>query len=116
LLECFVEQVPIGVSPVIHICPESTISQPRLPSFSRAAHGCRIQCKRLLSVKPNTMAYNAESLSFEEPDTDMVFVEGLPDGVNEKDIAQHFGTIGTVKFDKKKDQFKVCFKLQASSI
>eukprot|EP00208_Stichococcus_sp_RCC1054_P001442 CAMPEP_0206142158 /NCGR_PEP_ID=MMETSP1473-20131121/15841_1 /ASSEMBLY_ACC=CAM_ASM_001109 /TAXON_ID=1461547 /ORGANISM="Stichococcus sp, Strain RCC1054" /LENGTH=138 /DNA_ID=CAMNT_0053537043 /DNA_START=244 /DNA_END=657 /DNA_ORIENTATION=- len=53
------------------------------------------------------MAYNAETLSFDLPDTDMIYVEGLPEGVSIDEVAEHFGSIGVVKFDKKKNQKKV---------
>lgn len=53
------------------------------------------------------MAYNPETLSFELPDTDMVYVTGLPKDVTIDEVAEHFGSIGVVKFDKKKNQKKV---------
>jgi len=55
------------------------------------------------------MAYNPETMSFEvsENDVDMVYVSGLPREVTEAEIAEHFGSIGVVKFDKKKNAHKV---------
>ena len=53
------------------------------------------------------MTYNADTMSFEVPDTDMVYVSGLPTDVTISEVAEHFGSIGVVKFDKKKDQKKV---------
>lgn len=42
----------------------------------------------------------------------MIYVEGLPEGVSIDEVAEHFGSIGVVKFDKKKNQKKVtCFFL-----
>ena len=37
----------------------------------------------------------------ETPDTDMIYIQGLPLDVSESEIATHFGSIGVVKFDKK---------------
>ena len=37
----------------------------------------------------------------------MIYVEGLPEGVSVDEVAEHFGSIGVVKFDKKKNQKKV---------
>lgn len=53
------------------------------------------------------MAYNADTMSFELPDTDMIYVSGLPTDITVNDVAEHFGSIGIIKFDKKKDQKKV---------
>lgn len=62
------------------------------------------------------MAYNPETLSFELPDTDMVYVTGLPTNVTIEEVAEHFGSIGVVKFDKKKNQKKVSSSPQATTI
>ena len=35
------------------------------------------------------------------PDTDMIYIQGLPLDITESEIATHFGSIGVVKFDKK---------------
>lgn len=43
------------------------------------------------------MAYNPETLSFTVPETDMIYVAGLPTGITEEEIAKHFGTIGVLK-------------------
>jgi hypothetical protein len=47
------------------------------------------------------MAYNPETLSFDLPDTDQIYVSGLPDGVTERDLEEYFGSIGVIKTDKK---------------
>ncbi len=52
------------------------------------------------------MAYNADTMSFDLPDTDMIYVEGLPKTITIDSIAEHFGSIGVIKFDKKKNQKK----------
>jgi hypothetical protein len=53
------------------------------------------------------MAYNKDTMSFDVPDTDMVYVEGLPLDITEAEIAQHFGSIGVLKQDKKKGGPKI---------
>ena len=53
------------------------------------------------------MAYNAETNSFDVPDTDTVYVSGLPAGVSEAEIATHFGSIGVLKQDKKAGKAKI---------
>ena len=53
------------------------------------------------------MAYNADTMSFEEPDTDCVYISGLPQHVTEEDLAQHFGSIGIIKQDKKLKKPKI---------
>ncbi|KAL3147279.1 hypothetical protein ABBQ32_002769 [Trebouxia sp. C0010 RCD-2024] len=53
------------------------------------------------------MAYNADTMSFEEPDTDCIYISGLPQHVTEDDLAQHFGSIGIIKQDKKLKKPKV---------
>ena len=53
------------------------------------------------------MAYNPDTMSFEEPSTDMVYVSGLPSNTTEEDIAAHFGSIGLLKEDKKKNKPKI---------
>ncbi len=55
------------------------------------------------------MSYNPETMSFDvgENDVDMVYVSGLPTNVTEAEIAEHFGSIGVVKFDKKQNKHKV---------
>lgn len=40
------------------------------------------------------MAYNADTMSFELPDTDTVYVSGLPTNITEKDVEEYFGSIG----------------------
>lgn len=41
------------------------------------------------------------------PDTDTVYVDGLPSDVCEKEIADHFGSIGLLKVDKKTRKPKI---------
>ncbi|KAK9846514.1 hypothetical protein WJX81_005757 [Elliptochloris bilobata] len=53
------------------------------------------------------MAYNPDTLSFTVPETDMIYVAGLPMGITEEEIAKHFGTIGVLKQDKKKGKPKI---------
>lgn len=53
------------------------------------------------------MAYNADTMSFDVPDTDCVYISGLPDGITEADLEQHFGSIGIIKQDKKLKKSKV---------
>ncbi|EIE25454.1 hypothetical protein COCSUDRAFT_61671 [Coccomyxa subellipsoidea C-169] len=53
------------------------------------------------------MAYNPETMSFDVPDTDMVYVSGLAEGTTEEMIATHFGSIGLLKQDKKKGKPKI---------
>ena len=53
------------------------------------------------------MAYNPDTMSFDVPDTDMVYISGLPPGITEDDVAQHFGSIGLIKQDKKKGKAKI---------
>ena len=40
-------------------------------------------------------------MTFELPDTDMVYITGIAPGTTEKELATHFGSIGVVKYDKK---------------
>jgi hypothetical protein len=47
------------------------------------------------------MAYNPETLSFDLPSTDQIYVSGLPDGASERDLEEYFGSIGVIKTDKK---------------
>ncbi|KIY96481.1 RNA-binding protein EWS [Monoraphidium neglectum] len=47
------------------------------------------------------MAYNPETLSFDLPDTDQIYVSGLPSGAGERDLEEYFGSIGVIKTDKK---------------
>lgn len=53
------------------------------------------------------MAYNADTNSFDVPDTDTVYVSGLTTTVTEADIATHFGSIGVLKQDKKAGKPKI---------
>ena len=53
------------------------------------------------------MAYNADTMQFDVPDTDTIYVSGLPAGVSEPEIAAHFGSIGVLKIDKKKEKPKI---------
>ncbi|KAI8473385.1 MAG: hypothetical protein J3K34DRAFT_185054 [Monoraphidium minutum] len=53
------------------------------------------------------MAYNPETLSFDLPDTDQIYVSGLPSGAGERDLEEYFGSIGVIKTDKKKGGKKI---------
>jgi hypothetical protein len=53
------------------------------------------------------MAYNPDTMSFDVPDTDMIYVSGLAEGTTEEMIATHFGSIGLLKQDKKKGKPKI---------
>ena len=46
------------------------------------------------------MAYNPDTMSFEMPDTDTVYVSGLPTNITEADVAEFFGSIGVIKLNK----------------
>jgi RNA-binding protein FUS len=46
------------------------------------------------------MAYNPDTMSFDVPDTDTVYVSGLPTDISEKDIEEYFGSIGVIKLNK----------------
>jgi RNA-binding protein FUS len=48
------------------------------------------------------MAFNPNTLSFDVPDTDTVYISGLPPDATEASVAAHFGTIGVVKDDRKR--------------
>jgi hypothetical protein len=39
----------------------------------------------------------ADTMSFDLPSTDMVYVSGLPPGTSEDDLATYFGSIGVIK-------------------
>jgi hypothetical protein len=47
------------------------------------------------------MAYNADTMSFSLPETDTVYIEGLPPNTSEAEVEQYFGSIGIIKTDKK---------------
>lgn len=47
-------------------------------------------------------------MSFELPNSDTVYVTGLPPNSTEKTVADFFGSIGTIKIDKKTRGQKVC--------
>jgi hypothetical protein len=53
------------------------------------------------------MAYNPNTMSFDLPETDTVYVSGMPAGVSEGDIAEFFGSIGIIKLDKKTKTKKI---------
>jgi RNA-binding protein FUS len=46
-------------------------------------------------------------MSFDLPNTDMVYVSGLPPGASENDLAEYFGSIGKIKLDKKTKKLKI---------
>ncbi|KAG1672854.1 hypothetical protein FOA52_004658 [Chlamydomonas sp. UWO 241] len=52
------------------------------------------------------MGYNPDTMSFEVPDTDTVYITGLPTDTTEASLCDFFGSIGTLKRDKKKDKWK----------
>ena len=39
------------------------------------------------------MAFNPNTLSFDVPDTDTVYISNLPDGTTEAELAKHFGAM-----------------------
>ena len=41
------------------------------------------------------------------PETDMIYISGLPDSTTEKELAEYFGSIGKVKMDKKTKTNKI---------
>lgn len=45
--------------------------------------------------------YDANTMSFVLPETDTVYIDGLPQGITEKDVEEFFGSIGIIKTDKK---------------
>ena len=53
------------------------------------------------------MAYNPETLSYEIPETDMVYIQNLPKNITEDDLAEYFGSIGILKQDKKAKRPKI---------
>ncbi|KXZ53901.1 hypothetical protein GPECTOR_6g819 [Gonium pectorale] len=53
------------------------------------------------------MAYNPDTMSFDVPDTDTIYVSGLPPNITEQDIAEYFGSIGIIKIDKKTKKPKI---------
>jgi RNA recognition motif-containing protein len=46
-------------------------------------------------------------MAFVLPDTDCVYITGLPSSITEADVAEFFGSIGVIKFDKKQKKHKV---------
>ena len=53
------------------------------------------------------MSFNPDTLSFDVPDTDTVYISNLPDGTTEPELAKHFGAIGVIREDKKRKCPKV---------
>lgn len=51
--------------------------------------------------------YNADTNSWAVPPTDTVYVDGLPQGITEKDVEEYFGSIGVIKLDKKTRSKKI---------
>ena len=76
-------------------------------SYIYATHIASLISFPLQLQNPSTMAYNPDTMSFEEPNTDMVYVSGIPQDTTEEDIAAHFGSIGLLKEDKKKNKPKI---------
>ncbi len=60
----------------------------------------RASARSLICVALPVFA-RAATMSFDLPETDMVYVSGLPSGTTEDDLAQYFGSIGVIKLDKK---------------
>lgn len=48
------------------------------------------------------MAYDPNTMSFNLPDTDTVYVSGLPPNTTEREVEEFFGAIGIIKDDKKR--------------
>ena len=46
-------------------------------------------------------------MSFALPDTDTVYITGLPPDTTESSLAEYFGSIGTIKLDKKTKKLKI---------
>eukprot|EP00200_Dunaliella_tertiolecta_P020012 CAMPEP_0202405404 /NCGR_PEP_ID=MMETSP1128-20130828/6988_1 /ASSEMBLY_ACC=CAM_ASM_000463 /TAXON_ID=3047 /ORGANISM="Dunaliella tertiolecta, Strain CCMP1320" /LENGTH=106 /DNA_ID=CAMNT_0049010079 /DNA_START=87 /DNA_END=403 /DNA_ORIENTATION=+ len=46
-------------------------------------------------------------MSFDLPETDMVYITGLPPDITEKEVGEFFGSIGLLKQDKKTKQPKI---------
>lgn len=46
-------------------------------------------------------------MRFEVPDTDTVYVSGLPPDTTETSLAEYFGSIGIIKLDKKTKKHKI---------
>ena len=42
-----------------------------------------------------------ETMSFEVPTTDTIYIGGLPPDTTEASLAEYFGSIGIIKLDKK---------------
>ena len=76
-------------------------------SYTCVSHIESVISSLLQLQTPSTMAYNPDTMSFEEPNTDMVYVSGIPQDTTEEDIAAHFGSIGLLKEDKKKNKPKI---------
>ena len=51
--------------------------------------------------------YNADTMSWQVPETDTVYVDGLPQGITERDVEEYFGSIGVIKLDKKTRSKKI---------
>jgi RNA-binding protein FUS len=53
------------------------------------------------------MLSNVDTMSFDLPSTDTVYVTGLPPSTTESDLAEYFGSIGVIKIDKKTKKQKI---------
>uniref|UniRef100_A0A7S0YJD3 RRM domain-containing protein n=1 Tax=Polytomella parva TaxID=51329 RepID=A0A7S0YJD3_9CHLO len=53
------------------------------------------------------MSADSDILTFNVPDTDTIYVSGLPKDVTEDEIAGYFGSIGILKIDKKTKRPKI---------
>ena len=56
---------------------------------------------------PSPVVSVQETMSFEVPSTDTIYISGMPQNVTEQDLIAHFGQIGKVKIDKKTKREKV---------
>ena len=63
--------------------------------------------KCLFQALLKTLEPDPAVMSFDLPDTDTVYVSGLPPGTSEADVEAHFGSIGIIKNDKKKGGKKI---------
>ena len=52
-------------------------------------------------------AHDASGLDSSNLPADQVYVTGLPKDVTEAEVEAHFGSIGVIKLDKKRDKKKI---------
>eukprot|EP00803_Ostreobium_quekettii_P001112 evm.model.scf_427.1 EVM.evm.TU.scf_427.1 scf_427:17526-18888(-) len=53
------------------------------------------------------MAFEGNTTPYDMPDTDTVYITGLPATITEEDLAEYFGSIGVIKIDKKARRPKI---------